>query len=119
MPKKDSRLIIYEKITQLLVYSKTLTSKFPKSERFDLCTDIKQEVYICIKKVVWAWKERDNAKRKQILDQIDVELYVLKSLTRMSYEFKYISPHNYMVWNEKISEIGKMIGGWIKTCQKE
>ena len=26
---------------------------------------------------------------------------------------------NYMVWNEKISEIGKMVGGWLKTCQKE
>ena len=23
-----------------------------------------------------------------------------------------------MVWNEKIAEIGKMIGGWMKTCQK-
>ncbi len=24
-----------------------------------------------------------------------------------------------MVWNEKIAEIGKMIGGWMKTCQKK
>ena len=102
-----------------MVYSKNLTNKFPKSEKFDLSTDIKQEIYMCIRKTIYAWKERNNEKRMIYLNQIDVELYVLKSLTRIAYEFKYITPHNYMVWNEKIAEIGKMLGGWIKTCQKE
>lgn len=90
MPKKDNRLIIYEKMNGLIFYSKNLLTKFPKSERFDLCTDIKENLY-------------SN----------------LRTMTRLSYEYKYITPKNYMVWNEKISEIGKMIGGWLKTCQKE
>ena len=51
--------------------------------------------------------------------QVDVDMYVLKTLTKISYEYKYITPKNYMVWNDKISEIGKMLGGWMKTCQKE
>ena len=41
MPKKDNRLIIYEKATNLIIYSKNLLNKYPKSERFDLCADIK------------------------------------------------------------------------------
>ena len=28
-----------------------------------------------------------------------------------------ITDKNYMTWSNKISEIGKMLGGWIKTCQ--
>lgn len=119
MPKKDSRLIIYEKMNVLIFYSKNLIQKFPKCERFDLCTDIKQNLYTNLRYIIYAWKERDISKRLEILNKIDVELYVLKTLTRLSFEYKYITPKNYMVWNEKIGEIGKMIGGWIKQCQKE
>ena len=119
MPKKDERLIIYEKMTQLIFYSKNLMIKFPKSERFDLCTDIKENLYGNLRNIIYAWKERNTLKRAEILNKIDVELYVLKTMTRLSYEYKYITPKNYMVWNEKISEIGKMVGGWLKACQKE
>lgn len=118
MSKKDSRLIIYEKMNKLIFYSKNLLQKYPKSERFDLCTDIKQNLYEILRNVIWAWKEKNNIKRIDILNKIDVELYVLKTLTRLSYEYKYITSKNYMVWNEQISEIGKMVGGWLKTCQK-
>lgn len=40
MPKVDNRLVIYEKINKLIIYSKNLLNKYPKSERFDLCTDM-------------------------------------------------------------------------------
>lgn len=119
MPKKDSRLIIYEKMNNLIFYSKNLTQKFPKSERFDLCADIKCSLYKVLRLVIYAWKEKDIFKRINILNDIDVELYVLKTFTRLSYEYKYITSKNYMVWNENISEIGKMVGGWLKSCQKE
>ena len=29
MPKKDNRLIIYEKVTNLIIYSKGLLNKYP------------------------------------------------------------------------------------------
>ena len=44
MPKKDSRLIVYEKMCNLIFYSKNLMLKFPKFERFGICTEIKKEV---------------------------------------------------------------------------
>ena len=117
MPKKDNRLIIYEKSTNLLIYSKNLLNKYPKSERFDLCADIKNIIYDVIEKVVFAWKEKDKNERVKILNKIDSKLYLLKTLVRLSYEFKYITDKNYMTWNLHISEIGKMVGGWIKSCQ--
>lgn len=119
MAKKDSRLIIYEKITKLIIYSKNLLNKYPKSERFDLCTDIKNTLYQCLEQVMYALKAKNNSERIIYLTNADVKLYVLKTLTRMSYEFQYITPKNYMTWDNHIIEIGKMIGGWMKTCQKE
>ena len=118
MPKVDNKLIIYEKMNKLIVYSKTLLIKYPKSERFDLCTDIKQNLYENLKLVIYAWKIQDSKERIKILNKIDIELIVLKSFIKISYDFKYITEKNFVVWSEKVSEIGKMIGGWIKACQK-
>lgn len=118
MPKVDNRLIIYEKINKLIVHSKKLLVKYPKSERFDLCADIKQNLYEILRLVILAWKTQNSKERLEILNRIDIELIVLKSLIKISYEFKYITEKNFVVWSERVSEIGKMIGGWIKTCQK-
>ena len=78
MPKKDNRLIIYEKVTNLIIYSKGLLNKYPKSERFDLCADIKNTLYQLIEMVIFAWKEKNSFERIKILNRIDSKLYLLK-----------------------------------------
>ena len=65
MPKKDNRLIIYEKINNLIFYSKNLLQKFPKSERFDLCTDIKNELYNILRKVIIPDENKQNKNKKK------------------------------------------------------
>ena len=119
MAKKDSRLIIYEKSMELIYYSKNLLNKYPKSERFDLCTDIKKSCYHILELVTRAWKTSSNQKRLEYLEDADIEIVILKSLIRASYKLKYITDKNYMSWNNNVTEIGKMIGGWIKVCPKE
>ena len=119
MSKVDNRLLIYEKINQLIAYSKNLLNKYPKSERFDLCSDIKNSLYKTLKNVIFAWKTTDTNDKIKALKQIDIEIVFLKSLVRISYSFKYITEKNFAVWSEKLSEIGRMVGGWLKTCQKE
>ena len=119
MPKKDNRLITYEKMNNLICYSRNLLVKFPKSERFDLCVDIKNTLYESLKNIIFAWKEYKNEEKLKYLKKIDIDLVFLKSLILLSYKCKYITQKNFMVWNENVSEIGKLIGGWIKTCQKD
>lgn len=54
MPKIDYRLVIYQKFTNLIYYSKNLLNKYPKSERFDLCSDIKNVLYKNLKNIIYA-----------------------------------------------------------------
>ena len=118
MSKIDNKLLIYQKVTNLIYYSKNLLNKYPKSERFDLCSDIKNLLYKVLKNTICAWKAFENKEKLIFLKEIDVDLIVLKSLVTISYKYKYISQKNYMVWNEQISEIGKLVGSWMKTCQR-
>lgn len=53
----------------------------------------------------------------QYLNMIDAELLYQRFAIRLSYSKKYISPNNYKTWSVKVAEIGKMLGGWIKSCQ--
>lgn len=109
MAKKDSRLIIYEKLDELLFYSRGLLGKYPKSERFDLCTDIKESCYKMMRLVIYAYKTRNRNKQLEYLNDCDIELSVLKTLVRVSYKMKYITDKNFMAWSNRLSEIGKML----------
>ena len=86
--------------------------------RFDLCNDIKNILYNTLRNTIFAWKEYSTQEKLKYLKTIDIDLVVLKSLVMISYKYQYISQKNYMVWSEYIGEIGKLIGGWIKSCQK-
>lgn len=119
MSKIDENLLIYQKFINLIYYSKNLLNKFPKSERFDLCNDIKITLYKDLKNIIYAWKAYSNQEKLKFLRETDVSLIFLKSLITISYKLKYISQKNYMVWNNQISEIGKLLGSWMKKCQKD
>ena len=100
MPKVDNRLVIYQKFTNLIYYSKNLLNKYPKSERFDLCNDIKNVLYKNLRNIIFAWKAYTNQEKLKYLRETDVDLIFLKSLITISYKYEYISQKNYMVWND-------------------
>ena len=79
---------------------------------------IKNVLYKNLRNIIFAWKAYTNQEKLKYLRETDVDLIFLKSLITISYKYEYISQKNYMVWNEKVSEIGKLLGSWIKSCQK-
>jgi len=48
------------------------------------------------------------------LKEIDTKVNLLKTLIRLAYEIKSIDNKKYLILQEKLQEIGKMIGGWIR-----
>lgn len=65
-----------------------------------------------------------NAKRTEksrllILNKVDVKVKILKMIIRLSYEIKVISQGQYVVLITDLQELGKMLGGWIKSLQKK
>lgn len=71
-----------------------------------------------MRKIILANKEFNKNKRIIILNEIDVELKMLKVMIRVSYRKKYINSKNYSAWSKKIYNIGNLLGGWIKSCLK-
>ena len=53
----------------------------------------------------------------KLLYDADVELVILRYYIRIAYDQEYISGHTYGVAAKKLTEIGKMLGGFIKSVQ--
>jgi len=70
-----------------------------------------------VKLIVQANKYGNNNYRLSNLYQIDVELEKLKLLIRLSVDLKFISFDRYSIFCSKLSEIGKILGGWIKATK--
>ena len=112
-------LMIYKQYIELIYYTENITIKYPKSEKLSLVSNIKNNTYDGMKKIILAQKEYNKNKRLCILNELDTDLKMLKVLVRISYKNKYISSKNYSAWSKKIFNICNLLGGWIKSCLKQ
>ncbi len=105
-------LVIYQKVYDFTLYLFPVVDKFPKHEKFVLCTHIKSCVLDITREVIRANKSRN---KKPILYDIDVRIEELKFLLRLAHDRKYLSNKSYEHGSKLIAEIGRLLGGWIKS----
>ena len=53
-------------------------------------------------------------KRVELLQQTSEKVDLLKYLIRFAYKTKALNQKRYLLLQEKVIEIGKMLGGWMK-----
>lgn len=110
MATDDFKLL--QKVQDMIVYGYPLLNQFPKAEKFSLAQDIRSCMNEILSLTITEEKKRSKG---ATLEKLDVENSKLKIFLRVSMELKYLSRHHYGVWEEKLVEIGKMIGGLIKS----
>lgn len=110
-------LMIYKQYMELIYYMENIVLKYPKCEKLSLVSNIKNNTYLGMRKIIMANKEFNKGKRINILNDLDTDMKILKVLIRLSYKKKYINGNNYRAWSKKISNIGNLLGGWIKSCR--
>jgi four helix bundle protein len=88
---------------------------FPKAEKFCLCQEIKQACYRIIKNAMIS----NNLKRNKLyyLQQVDGDLKLLLVLFNVAREQKYITKKKCLEIQNKVSELGRICGGLIKSTK--
>lgn len=105
-------MALQAKLEELEAYTHTALQQYPRIERHLLCADIRSTVSAIQRLTVVAWKRYH---KKTTLQELDIEIEVLRQWLRKSLRLKYITPHRYEVWARHVNEIGRMVGGWIKS----
>lgn len=115
----ESNLLIYQKYIDTIEYGYNLLKKYPKSEKYGLTSEIRKSMFQTIRLILYANKISDKFNKLDNINKIDAEIASQKFFVRFSYKNKYISHSNYYEWSKRLDEIGKILGGWIKSCLKE
>ena len=105
-------LKILQKTFDMMEYAYGALAQFPKSEKYALATDIKR----CMDSVLgYCIEAQKKYHKRTTLQNMDVELAKLRAYIRLAFNLKFLPPKKYEIWSEKVVEIGKMLGGWIKA----
>lgn len=117
--QSNNNLKIYQKYLELIYYSNNIVRKYPKCENFSLVKEIKNSLYIGLRNLMYAIKSYNKNNKLKYLNELDINLDLLKIQVRLSHKYKYISTQNYQSWSQLITDICNMLGGWIIACQKK
>ena len=111
-------LKILQKVYDMILYGTICLRQFPKSEKYALANDIKESMYTMLRLIIAANKKYY---KKTTMQDIDVELETLRTLIRLASdkELQLLPFRKYENWSKMLSEIGKMLGGWIKTTNQK
>ena len=110
----NNELIIIPKVEKYIEYILTIVIKLPRTEKFSIGTEIKTSVYNMLRNILLVSK-MDKTKRLEIYNIVDAEIYYQRICIRIMYNQKWRDEKKYKHSNELLSEIGRILGGLIKS----
>lgn len=112
--RKQEKLIIIVKIEKYIEYMLNILLKLPRTEKFNIGNEIKNSMYDMLKNTLFALKIEKN-KRLEYYNIVDSHIYYQRICIRIMYNNKWIDDKKYKYSNELLNEIGKILGGLIKS----
>lgn len=112
--EKKNELIIIPKIEKYIEYMLTILIKLPRTEKFSIGTELKTSMYEMLKYILLASKI-EKGKRLELYNIIDSQIYYQRICIRIMYNNKWIDMKKYKYSNELLAEIGRILGGLIKS----
>lgn len=109
-----STLIIEEKCREMLMYGYQALKQFPKHEKHVLGAEIRRSMLELQRLIITAFKRYH---KKTTLTDLDIELAILKRRVRLAKDLRYLDIKRYQLWTEQLVELGRMIGGWIRSVK--
>ncbi|OGD85590.1 hypothetical protein A2696_00975 [Candidatus Curtissbacteria bacterium RIFCSPHIGHO2_01_FULL_41_13] len=99
----------YKNLSQAIV-------TFPKTKRYTLGQRLDEITLEVIELIITAgYLPREQ--KLPVLQKVSIKLDILKILLRLSQQTNCIDNNRYQQLAAQIIEIGKMLGGWIKTVR--
>lgn len=115
--KTRNELILIPKYERYMQYMIEVILKIPRTEKFNIGNEFKTIMYKSLENILYINKI-DISKRLYYLNIIDAQLNTQRVMIRIMQKNKWINDKKYKVSMELLYEIGKILGGLIKTYAK-
>jgi hypothetical protein len=103
------------KTYDLILWSCNHTGKFPRNHRFVLGERIERNLYDLLEFLLRAKYTRT---RQELLGQANLLLEILRLQMRLAKDLQCLKVESYGFAARAIDEIGKLVGGWLKSSAK-
>ncbi|MBN1149285.1 MAG: diversity-generating retroelement protein Avd [Anaerolineales bacterium] len=107
-------MVIFTRTYDLLSWLIPLTLGFPRSQRF-VVTRRLQDAALDFQELIIEANAQSGARRAEKLRAADAELLKLRLYLRLCERWQWISSGQYRHVSEMVAEIGRLLGGWLKT----
>ena len=114
MAQTNTQMPIFSKTFDLMVWLLRVTRHFPKIHRHDFTKRLLDALFDLREKLEEA-NIRRAAARRDSLRQADEALAKLRLYIRIAAKMEWLSKGQYAHVVPMLSEIGKLLGGWIKA----
>lgn len=110
--KRIDELTVITKAYDLILWSCNHTGKFPRNHRFVLGERIERNLYELLETLIRA---KYTKQRQELLEQANLRLEILRFQIRLAKDLQCLKVESYGFAAKAIDEIGRLIGGWIKS----
>jgi hypothetical protein len=112
MAKGQEELVVITRAYDLVLWSCHHTGRFPRSHRFVLGERMERNLYDLLETLIQA---RYTRERQALLRQANLILEVLRFQMRLAKDLQCLKVTSYGHAAETIDEIGRLVGGWLKS----
>src|SRR5215831_7567869 len=105
-------LTVITKTYDFILWSCHHTGKFPRNHRFVLGERIERNLYDLLELLIRAKYSRQ---RQPLLEQANLVLEILRFQMRLAKDLQCLKVESYGFASRAIDEIGKLVGGWLKS----
>ena len=89
---------------------------FPKKDRYALGQKCENLILDVLELILFA-AQSSKEDKLGTLEKASVKLNILKTFIRLTKEFRILDLRKYIILQENLNEIGRMLGGWIKSIK--
>ena len=110
----DFDIPIFKKTYELYKTFHECLRFFPKQEKYTLGQKIENVILEAMELILQTIYSPKNTK-SEIIRKVSRKIDLLKYLFRLAFETKSLNIKKYTTLEEMVIEIGKMVGGWLKS----
>lgn len=117
-PPPTGGLSVIQKLTTAYKLWHEFLPNFPKTSRYTLGEKI-DSLFLEVTELSFLASYFYKAQKLPYVQKAVVKLDLLKFFLKISWEIKAIDNKKFILLSEKLNEIGKMLGGWLRQLTKE
>jgi hypothetical protein len=96
----------------------TSVEQWPKRQQYTIGQRA-ENITLEILELLYVANSKKGGYRLANLKTVDVKLKILRVMIRLAYDLQALDQKKYLALQERLQEIGKMLGGWIKSTASE